>query len=264
MYTHNHGTGSKSLHFCPRVVGALADGVRSTDAPQGYAVNPAFVPPPGFVATPAFVPPPGFVVTPHPAPAPAPVPAQALVPVPTPTHTPRPITPVLAPVQVPPGCYPIEIVQFWRNESKRGQPFPLHWALFLRTAPPSPTPRARSGHHVPSSTPRGNFYELAGSTDTYTAQFLSNVTFSPETLPDWRGTHVIGWVHPAQLGVFERVARQAPVWRHRPDWRCQQWVYEVVRAVGGNYQGLFMDGVTFVELQKHMGRLLDAWENGDI
>ncbi|KAI9572300.1 hypothetical protein HD554DRAFT_2015360, partial [Boletus coccyginus] len=166
----------------------------------------------------------------------------------------------------------IEIVQFWRNEYKRGQPFPLHWALFLRTAPGSPTPgpsthgsaRARSSHHGPGSTPRGNFYELAGGTDTYTAQFLSNVTFSPETLPDWRGTHVIGWVHPTQLGVFESVVRQVPVLRHLPDWRCQQWVYEVVRAVGVSYQGLFMDGVAFVELQRHMGRLLDAWENGDI
>lgn len=112
--------------------------------------------------------------------------------------------------------------------------------------------------------PRGNFYEIMGTPETYTAQFLPSVTFEPDVLPDWRGTHVIGWVHPGQLSAFEMVVRQVPVWRHKPDWRSQQWVYEVVRTVGGSYQGVFMDGVTFGGLQRQMGRLLDAWENGDI
>lgn len=178
------------------------------------------------------------------------------------------------PVQVPPGCYPIELVQFWRNEYKRGQPIPLHWALFVRTAPPAPQRASTSSVHGPArgrsncqtttQTPRGNFYELVGSPDTYTAQFLSSIHFEPEALPDWRGTHVIGWVHPTQLGVFERVVKQVQVWRHRPDWRCQHWVYEVVSAIGASHPGVFTDGVTFVGLQRQMGRLLDAWENGDI
>lgn len=75
---------------------------------------------------------------------------------------------------------------------------------------------------------------------------------------------MIGWVHPTQLGVFERVVKQVQVWRHRPDWRCQHWVYEVVSAIGASHPGVFTDGVTFVGLQRQMGRLLDAWENGDI
>jgi len=166
---------------------------------------------------------------------------------------------VLNPVTAPPGCHPIELVQFWRGEYKRGQPFPLHWALFLRTAPSLGRRTA-----VPPDTPRGNFYELVGTQDTYTAQFLQHVTFEPDTVGDWRGTYVIGWVSPGQVGVFERAARQVQVWRHRPDWRSQQWVYEVVRAVGGNYQGMQMSDVTFGGLHKHMGRLLDAWERGDI
>ena len=213
------------------------------------------------------MPPPGFVTAAAPTPAPVlgQVPAPVPFLVPTPSHTPIPTAPVLPPVQVPPGCYPIELVQFWRGEYKRGQPVPLHWALFVRTAPAPARARGRRATAATTpGTPRGNFYELAGNTDTYTAQFLSNVTFEPEGLPDWRGTHVIGWVHPAQLGVFERAARQVQVWRHRPDWLCQQWVHEVVRTVGGQHHGVFMDGVTFVALQKHMGRLLEAWENGDI
>jgi hypothetical protein len=214
--------------------------------PQGYAPNP----------------PPGFVV------APAPVPGQASAPVPflvpTPSHTPIPIAPVLPPVQVPLGCHPIELVQFWRDEHTRGQPFPLHWALFVRTA--AAPARGRQGRRATTipATPRGNFYELVGNTDTYTAQFLSSVTFEPEALPDWRGTHVIGWVHPAHLGVFERAVRQVQVWRQRPDWRCQQWVYEAMRAVGGQSHGVFVEQVTSGALQRHMGRLLEAWENGDI
>ena len=251
MYGYNYGSGSRKSPS--PVPPSLAHDARSADATQGYTPNPAFVPPPGFVTA-----------------APAPVPGQASAPVPfpvpTPTHTPTPIAPVLPPVQVPPGCYPIELVQFWRDEYKRGQPFPLHWALFVRTAP-APA-RARPGRRATTTpaTPRGNFYELVGNTDTYTAQFLSSASgFEPEALPDWRGTHVIGWVHPAQLGVFERAVRQVQVWRQRPDWRCQQWVYEVMRAVGGQHDhGVFVEQVTFVLLQRHMGRLLEAWENGDI
>ena len=163
---------------------------------------------------------------------------------------------MLNPITVPQGCHPIELVQFWRGEYKRGQPHPLHWALFLRTA--------RRSAAVPLDAPRGNFYEVVGTQDTYTAQFLQQVTFEPDGLGDWRGTHVIGWVSPGQVGVFERAVRQVPVWRHRPDWRSQQWVYDVVRAVGGSYQGVHMSDVTFVVLHKHMGRLLDAWERGDI
>lgn len=75
---------------------------------------------------------------------------------------------------------------------------------------------------------------------------------------------MIGWVTPGQLPAFEAIVRQVPVWRHRQDWRSQQWVHDVVRAVGGGYQGMFMDAVTFGGLQKHMKRMLDAWENGDI
>lgn len=170
-------------------------------------------------------------------------------------------------VQVPSGHYPIELAQFWRDEYRRGQPFPLHWALFVRTAPRPPSAgqgRSRRLTATIPSTPRGNFYELVGSPDTYTAQFLYNVAFEPDMLPDWRGTHVIGWVSPGQLSMFEMAVKQVPVWRHRPDWRSQQWVYDVVRAVGTNYQGVFMEGATFGGLQRHMGRLLDAWENGDI
>ncbi|KAF8550898.1 hypothetical protein OG21DRAFT_359101 [Imleria badia] len=254
MYAHNHGNGSY--------------------VPQGHTPNPAYRAAPGHASNPTYALPPGFVPATPAASVPAPVPAQ----VPTPSHTPT--APALTPVQVPPGCYPIELVQFWRNEYKRGHPIPLHWALFVRTAPPTSqhasTPsthgsasasthaRARPGRQTTTQTPRGNFYELVGSPDTYTAQFLSSVHFEPEALPDWRGTHVIGWVHPTQLGVFERVVRQVPVWRHRPDWRCQHWVYEAVSAVGTGHPGVFVDGVTFVGLQKQMGRLLDAWENGDI
>ncbi|KAG8213581.1 hypothetical protein J3R82DRAFT_10249 [Butyriboletus roseoflavus] len=237
MYAYNHGTGNHAYA-----------------TPQGHASNPAYAPAPGYTTGAA---PPA---------------------VPVPSHTPTP--PVLNPVQVPPGHYPIEVIQFWRDEYKRGQPFPLHWALFVRTAPraPSPAPVPSAGTHGPgpfaharprrpsmnTGAPRGNFYELVGTPDTYTAQFLPNATFEPDGLVDWRGTHVIGWVHPGQMSVFETVVRQVPVWRHRPDWRSQQWVYEVVKAVGGGFQGVFMDGVTFGGLQRQMGRLLDAWENGDI
>ncbi|KAF8414788.1 hypothetical protein L210DRAFT_3590497, partial [Boletus edulis BED1] len=64
----------------------------------------------------------------------------ATTPVQFPVSTPSP-TPAGSLVQVPPGCYPLELVQFWRNEYKHGQPFPLHWALFMRTAPPPPPVR---------------------------------------------------------------------------------------------------------------------------
>ncbi|KAF8441653.1 hypothetical protein L210DRAFT_788092, partial [Boletus edulis BED1] len=153
-------------------------------------------------------------------------------------------------VQVPPGCYPLELVQFWRNEYKHGQPFPLHWALFMRTAPPPPP--------------------LVGAPDTFTAQFLATVAFSPEMLPDWRGTLVVGWVHPAAVRAFERVARGVRVWRQRPEWRCQEWVFEVLCALGEEERkrkaqaDWRIEGWTFPGLQRQMGKLLDAWENGDI
>ncbi|KAH0827388.1 hypothetical protein J3R83DRAFT_4041 [Lanmaoa asiatica] len=275
MYANNnHASGISRYSFSFRVSTGLFTTRVPTDynTPQGYVPNPTYGTVPGHAPNPTYAPTPGYATVPAP-------PVPVAVAVPTPTHTPTPIVPVLNPVQVPPSCYPIELAQFWRGEYKRGQPFPLHWALFVRTAPPSVSPSSSSGPHgsaharqrraattttTTPTVPRGNFYELVGTPDTYTAQFLPSVTFEPEMLADWRGTHVIGWVSPGQLHVFERVVKQVPVWRHRPDWWSQQWVYEVVRAVGVSYQGVLMDGVSFGGLQRHMGRLLEAWENGDI
>lgn len=240
MYAYNHGTANRKS---PPLFGAPAVNTRRT----GTDVQ-AHAPTPGYAA----------------ALAPAPSP-----PITMSSRTPSP--PILSPVAVPAGCYPIELAQFWRDEYKRGQPYPLHWALFVRTAPRLASTRSTAGtaaamgrpRHA-STTPRGNFYELAGTEDTYTTQLMQGVTFEPDMVADWRGSHVIGWVSAGQLGVFEGVVRQVQVFRHRADWRSQHWVYEVVRAIGGNYQGVFMDGVAFGGLQAHMGKLLDAWERGDI
>ncbi|KAG9316250.1 hypothetical protein JVU11DRAFT_2277 [Chiua virens] len=240
MSAYNHGNGADNYA-----------------TPQGHAANATHGAASEYAPNMPYAPAPGDAVPSTPTTPPGP-------PVPTPTSTPP-----LTPVQVPSGCYPIELVQFWRDECTPSQPSPLHWALFVRTAPlrapcTGSSPRSRSAS---LSGPVGNFYELVGTPDTYTAQFLPDVMFEPSALADWRGTHVVGWVSPGQLGVFERVVRQVPVWRHRADWWCQQWVYDVVRAVGASAcPGVFImtDGMTFGGMQRHLGRLLEAWENGDI
>lgn len=77
-------------------------------------------------------------------------------------------------------------------------------------------------------------------------------------------------MRPGALPAFERAVKKVQVWRHRADWQSQHWVYEAICAcgVGGRDrpEGVFVDvaGVSFGGLQKHMGRLLDAWEKGDI
>ncbi|KAG6378307.1 hypothetical protein JVT61DRAFT_14028 [Boletus reticuloceps] len=303
MYIYNYGTGSRKSSPFSCVVDALADDVRVTGtptpqgyvtAPLGHAINPAFVPPPPIITSTSLAP--GPVHLPASAHAAAPVPASATTPVQFPVSTPSP-TPAGSLVQVPPGCYPLELVQFWRNEYKRGQPYPLHWALFVRTASPPPPvrpgPARRStttqvGTHTHTHTHTvtatshpthrdgvgyGHFYELVGVPDTFTAQFLATVAFSPEMLPDWRGTLVVGWVHPAAVRAFERVARGVRVWRQRPEWRCQEWVFEVLCVLGeeerkrkaqADWRGWRIEGWTFPGLQRQMGKLLDAWENGDI
>ncbi|KAN0090758.1 hypothetical protein V8E55_004324 [Tylopilus felleus] len=245
MYAYNYGAGSQ--------------------IPQGHTHNhnPAYATASGYPANPAFVPPPGFVIVTPPAPAPSPLPVSGQ------TSTPnRTLTPRLVPVQVPPGCYPLELVQFCRHELNRSQSHPLHWALFVRTSPPTAPMGGLPARPRPGTVHQqahGNFYELVGTPDTHTAQFFPGA-FAPETYPDWRGTHVIGWVQPVVLGAFERAVRQVPVWRGRPEWRCQQWAYEVVCALGGGRcQGVYVDaGVTWAGMQRQMGRLLEAWESGDI
>ncbi|KIJ67987.1 hypothetical protein HYDPIDRAFT_25439 [Hydnomerulius pinastri MD-312] len=155
-----------------------------------------------------------------------------------------PVATALNAVRVPPGCFPIEVVQFWRGEKAPGRPFPLHWAIFVRTFPG-----------------RGNYYEVVGNTDTFTPTVTHNV---PERNPSaWRGTHVVGFVAPSHLHVLERHLGQVPVVRHCREWNCQNWVYDGLKRL--NWENLYTDvHLNMARLQTQMCCLLEAWEMGEI
>ena len=166
-------------------------------------------------------------------------------PAPTPTSG-YPFPAILDPVQVPAGFYPIEVTQFWRGEYAPGRPLPLHWSIVVRTA-------AR----------RGNTHEIVGDTDTYATQDRFDVALS-ET-GDWRGAHVVGYVAPDKLDALWTHIALVQVVRGRLSWNCQNWVYEVLRALP-NGSEIYTDAATvrLETLQTHMMCLLDAWEMGDI
>lgn len=150
----------------------------------------------------------------------------------------------LDPVQVPPGCYPIEVVQFWRGEYRRGHPLPLHWSIFVRT-----------------SATRGNCHEIVGDMETFATQDRFDIPFL--NTDDWRGSHVVGYVAPGRLDDLLNHIALVPVVRHRWGWNCQNWVYEVLKGLKN--PGLYTDEkLTFGKLQTHMLCLLEAWEVGDI
>ena len=158
-----------------------------------------------------------------------------------------PFPAILDPVLVPQDCYPIEVAQYWRGEFRSRQPLPLHWSIIIRT-----------------SAGRGNTHEIVGDTDTYATQDRFDVPLQQGE--DWRGSHVIGYVAPAQMNdLLNRIAL-VPVVRYRLSWNCQNWVYEVLQGLSGLelYTDVAGANVTFEALQTHMMCLLDAWEAGDI
>ncbi|KAH7888507.1 hypothetical protein F5I97DRAFT_1802748 [Phlebopus sp. FC_14] len=155
-----------------------------------------------------------------------------------------PVAFALGTVQVPAGCFPIEVVQFWRGEKAPGRPYPLHWAIFVRTAPG-----------------RGNYYQVVGNMDTFAASFTRNVPLqNPHA---WRGSHLVGWVAPSFLHVLERHFALVPVIRYSREWNCQNWVREALRGV--NSPHIYVDvHLSMAGLQTQMCCLLEAWEMGDI
>ena len=155
-----------------------------------------------------------------------------------------PFPTVLDPVQVPPGCFPIEVVQFWRGEYTPGYPLPLHWAIVVRT----------SAQH-------GNCHEIVGDTNTYTTQDRFDILLQERG--DWRGSHVVGYVSPTRLDALLNHIALVPVVRQRWTWNCQNWVYDVLRGL--HDPDLYTDvNLTFGALQTQMWCLLEAWEVGDI
>jgi hypothetical protein len=80
---------------------------------------------------------------------------------------------------------------------------------------------------------------------------------------DWRGSHVIGYVAPSRLHDLLNHIALVPVVRHRWNWNCQNWVYDVLKGLKD--PDLYTDEkATFGKLQTHMLCLLEAWEVGDI
>ncbi|KIJ19159.1 hypothetical protein PAXINDRAFT_97186 [Paxillus involutus ATCC 200175] len=155
-----------------------------------------------------------------------------------------PFAAALDPVQVPPGCFPIEVVQFWRGERSPRRPYPLHWAIFVRTSPG-----------------RGNYYQVAGNIDTFTVDARYNVPL--QNREAWRGSHVVGYVAPSHLHNLEVHLAQIPVVRHCRDWNCQNWVYDALKRL--NFQELYTDvHLSMSRLQTQMCCLLEAWEIGEI
>ena len=147
-------------------------------------------------------------------------------------------------MRVPPGCFPIEVVQFWRGEYRPRYPLPLHWAIIVRT-----------------SAQRGNCHEIVGDMETYATQDRFDIPLYKGD--DWRGNHVIGYVSPTRLEDLLNHIALVPVVRHRLSWNCQNWVYEALKGLKG--PELYTDAnMTFETLQTQMWCLLDAWEMGDI
>lgn len=172
------------------------------------------------------------------------VPTVPADPIADPAPTSYPFPAILDPVQVPPGCYPIEIVQFWRGEYRPGQPLPLHWSIIVRT-----------------SAKRGNSHEIVGDIDSYATQDRFDIPLQYGA--DWRGSHVVGYVSPARMDDLLNHIALMPVVRGRWSWNCQNWVYEALKGLKD--KEMYTDvNMTFGSLQTHMMCLLEAWEVGDI
>ena len=147
-------------------------------------------------------------------------------------------------MEVPPGCFPIEVVQYWRGEYAPNRPLPLHWSIIVRT-----------------SAQRGNCHEIVGDINTYATQDRFGIFLHERG--DWRGAHVIGYVSPARLDDLLNHIALVPVIRNRWTWNCQNWVYDALKGL--NDDELYTDvNMTFAALQTQMSCLLEAWEVGDI
>ncbi|KAG2135777.1 hypothetical protein DEU56DRAFT_388313 [Suillus clintonianus] len=138
--------------------------------------------------------------------------------------------------------YDIEVVQFWRGQKERLQPYPLHWAIYIPTGPGI-----------------GNTYHILGNTDTYTIDFRCN---QPYPNPDaWRGSFRVGRIAAHQLTALERYLASIPITRHDPSWNCQSWVWDSLRHL--RHQGFDINWeIRLSDLQAQMCCLLEDWEYG--
>ncbi|KAG1812647.1 hypothetical protein EV424DRAFT_1542077 [Suillus variegatus] len=145
---------------------------------------------------------------------------------------------------VPVIYYNVEVVQFWQGQKEPLQPYPLHWVIYIPTAPGI-----------------GNTYHILGNMDTYTIDFRRN---QPYLNPDaWRGSFAVGKVAAYQLTLMERHLASIPIARHDPRWNCQSWVWEGLRHL--RHQGFNISWeIRLSDLQTQMYCLLEDWEYGRI
>jgi len=168
-------------------------------------------------------------------------------PIPTYNHTSLLLQTPLEPVRVPPGCYPIEVVQFWRGERAPGYPLPLNWSILVRT-----------------SEDYGDWHELVGDTYTYAMDTRFEVPLEGlEQREDWRGSHVVGYVAPYRAHHLWRRMRGTPVVRHDWTWNTQNWVCDALQGMWD--RDMYVDvNLTLASMQTQMCCILEAWELGEL
>ena len=75
-------------------------------------------------------------------------------------------------------------------------------------------------------------YEVLGNTDTY--QFDASATASLVSSTRLMGGAKVGEIPEENItnGWLERTLRRIPVVRGNPDWHCQAWIVDALRALG--------------------------------
>ncbi|KAG1759257.1 hypothetical protein EDD22DRAFT_1052141 [Suillus occidentalis] len=143
--------------------------------------------------------------------------------------------------QVEPEIYNVEVVQFWQGEAAPLRPYPLQWAIWVRTGPRM----------------KGHTYKLVGDQTNYAIDIRLH-----QPLENWnnlRGSHCVGTVSRKELDEMEIILQRVDIIHNIPWWNDQDWVDDALRYLKCWGFSNIIGGAELVGLQEEMCRLLECW-----
>ncbi|KAI0918025.1 hypothetical protein AcW1_007010 [Taiwanofungus camphoratus] len=143
--------------------------------------------------------------------------------------------------------YRVYLVHFERHILPNGTPAPYHWEICIRLG--------KQGNKSV-----GNVYHLQGGEASFAFERIANTTY---TKPDsYRGSLLVGTIPTSDLAAVENVLSNVPVRKNEPNWNCQNWCHDALRALSmRKYQVVAYE----LAMLRHLMQkdAFAAWNTGD-
>jgi len=135
--------------------------------------------------------------------------------------------------------------QIHRGGASEDNTLPFHWAILF---------------HEKENFREAHVYQVIGNIDTYmfdTIHVVNDFTKSE----GYRGAVRVGTIHRNDIEKAEEIIKDIPVYRHRPDWSCQNWCLSALSRLKA--AGLTTATKSETLLRDELTEQNNLWESGE-